>query len=524
MKRLENYTRYRAYYFFGALDQNSAWNLIYSHLDMISSFLYASDSTRFSCRMGTHAQQPDNHRTGPFAKLVMENWKQSNADVIYQMGILWALIYDSTIIKHIRRGGEVYPYIIDPSCFGVYREDIPMLDRQEAFVHVYYITKSALEKRLALHPKRDEIIKKAEDSFAKIETATQAPSLVNQIILSSGMPGIPMQSVIGQGNTVTAAPNDFVAQMDVPVVEMQEVYVWNDEIDDYQVITLASGTNIVYDRQNIFLPKSPEFEGEHGFVQLCPNPLPDYFFGQSEISKLYPIQDKLNDRMLDIERLEKKQIDPPSAWGGMGLPDKLDAFNSPGANIAIGDPSFKRETFVPQIPEHVYAAVQRFQDQMDTVSGLSNVVQGKGESGVRSAGHASKLLTVGSSRVKKRAQIIEDAIEKGATIYGRCAYVDETEPLLDDTGVPFIPNQMDPHFFVEIDAHSNSPIFEENQKELALMLLKTKAITRERFIQMLHPPMEQELLRDLKEKIIPGEEKAAKAQAEASQAKAIGGK
>lgn len=525
MRRIEQYTRYRAYYLFGTGGEAvSAWNLIYPHLDQISSFLYASDSTRFSVKMGAHAQHSDKGRTGPFAKLVMEAWKTSNADVIYQMGILWALIYDSIFIKHIRRGGEVYPYIVDPGCFGVYREDVPMLDRQEAFVHVYYITKTALEKRLAMHPKRDEILKSAVDSFSKIDTASSMPSLINQIILTSGQPGMGMTSLTGEANMSLTSPDDFVAQIDVPVVEMQELYVWNDDIDDYQVITLASGNIIVYDRQNIFLPRTKEYEGEHGFVQICPNPLPDYFWGQSEVSKLAAIQDKLNSRMDDIERLERKQVDPPNAWGGMGLPeDKLAAFNNPGADIAISDPSFKRETFIPNFPEHVYASVDRFQAQMDTISGLPNVVQGKGESGVRSAGHAGKLLTVGSSRAKKRSQIIEDSLEKGATIYGRCLWVDEDKEIYDDHGHPFIPNQMNPDFLVEIDAHSNSPIFEENQREMATLLLKSKSITRERYIQMLHPPMEEELLRDLKEKIIPSEQADAKAKAEAEAAKQMAG-
>ena len=511
-KRLEQYSKWRSYYFFGTAGDEvpSAWNLVYSHLDLVTSFLYASDSTRFSVRMGSHADRSDRTRTGAFAKRVMESWKQSNADVIYQMGILWALVYDTTLIKHIRRNGELYPFMVDPACFGVYREDVPMLDRQEAFVHTYYITKSALSKQLALHPRRDEILKTATDSYTKIDTSSNTPPFIEGVILTSGQPGLGMSSLIGEANINLSAPPDYRAQLDVPVIEMQETYVWNDAIDDYQTVTMASGNVVVYDRRNIFMPRTREFEGEHGFVQICPNPLPDYFWGQSELSKLTFIQDKLNARMADIERLEAKQVDPPNAWGGMGLPeDKLAAFNSPGADIAFGDANFKRETFIPTVPEHIYNALDRYQQQMNTVSGLENTVQGKGESGVRSAGHAGKLLTVGSARPKKRGMIIEDSLEKGATLYGRAIYIDDTDELYDDNGIPFIPAQMNPNFYVEIDAHSNSPIFTEDQRAMADKLLASHSINRERYIQMYHPPMEEELLRDLREKIIPGEEKAA---------------
>jgi hypothetical protein len=207
----------------------------------------------------------------------------------------------------------------------------------------------------------------------------------------------------------------------------------------------------------------------------------------------------------------------------MGLPeDKLDSMNTPGTNLAHGDAAFKRESYVPVIPEHIYESVNRFQAHMDVVSGLPNVVQGKGESGVRSAGHAGKLLTVGSARPKKRALIIEKSLEQGATLYGRCLWVDETDELFDEEDVPFIPNQMNPHFYVDVDAHSNSPVFMENQQLMSDRLLKARAINRERYIQMNHPPMEEELLRDLKEKIIPGEQKAAELEMQMEREKTAG--
>ena len=509
--RLEQYTFNRSMYFYGTTDSApSAWNLLFSHLDTVTSFLYASDSTRFSVTMGAHAPKSDRKRTGAFSKLVQEEWKKSNADVIMQMAILWALVYDTTLVKHIRRrNGRVDPYVIDPACFGVYRDDVPMLDRQEAFVHVYYMTKSDLAKRISLHPKREEILKAATDSYTKKDTASSTPPIVDRIILSSGVPGEGLQGLVGEANVNIGTIADYNAQLAIPVIEMQEIYVWDDAQDDYQVCTMAGEQAIVFDRKNIFLPRSKDFEGEHGFVQVCPNPLPDYFWGQSEVSKLTPIQNKLNARMEDIERLEQKQVDPPTSWGGMGLPDKLDAFNSPGASIAIGDPNYKRDSFIPTVPEHVYTSLARFQDYMDTVSGLSNVVQGKGESGVRSAGHAGKLLTVGTARPKKRAMIIEDSLDQSATLFGKCLYVGTTEELYDENDVPFIPAEMSPNFTVGVDAHSNSPIFIEQQALLSDRLLKARAITRKRYIMMNAPPAEDAVLRELEEIIEPAEAKAA---------------
>jgi hypothetical protein len=177
--------------------------------------------------------------------------------------------------------------------------------------------------------------------------------------------------------------------------------------------------------------------------------------------------------------------------------------------VAIGDPNFRRETFVPNIPEHIYASLARYQDYMDTVSGLSNVVQGRGESGVRSAGHAGKLLTVGTARPKKRAMIIEDSLDQSATLFGKCLYVGTTEELYDENDVPFIPAEMSPNFTVGVDAHSNSPIFMESAQLLSDRLLKARAITRKRYIQLNAPPAEESIIRELEEIIEPAEAKAA---------------
>ena len=69
----------------------------------------------------------------------------------------------------------------------------------------------------------------------------------------------------------------------------------------------------------------------------------------------------------------------------------------------------------PQILGH-FCDIDRLDAMFDDTSGINNVMQGQGEHGVRSSGHASQLARLGSSRVKKRAMIIEDCLEKLATL------------------------------------------------------------------------------------------------------------
>lgn len=515
--RLTHYAQNRRWFLYGTGDgeEPSRSNKIYSHLDTVTSFLYAMDTTRFSIKLGQRANPTDYDRKESFANRVNEEWKSSNADLIWDVSVLFSLLYDSVFVKHIRRGRQLHPFYVDPACFGVYRDDVPMLDRQEAFAHVFYMTHSDLGRRLRFHPKRDDILKRVSETYSKKDTAEQMPQIMNLINMVQTQ-----TNLIGEVNVPTQLMPDYKADIRVPLVEMCELWIWDDSIDDYRTVTMASDIACVYDRQNIFMPRNDAvraWEPEHPFVQVCPNPLPDYFWGVAEVDRLIPLQMERNQIKANIARLQAKQVDPPSAWSGMGLnEDKLDAFNDPGANVNVGaDGMAKRESYVPSIPADVYTSLHENDAAFDETSGLTNVLAGRGESGVRSSGHASKLASLGSSRPKKRALIIEDSLEKSATLYGKAMFLDDDDELHDEKGQKFIIAQMSPHFSVEVDAHSNSPVFAENQRENAAIMLKARAITRKRFIQMMAPPMQDDLIRDLETKIIPGEQAAARAQQEA---------
>jgi hypothetical protein len=66
---------------------------------------------------------------------------------------------------------------------------------------------------------------------------------------------------------------------------------------------------------------------------------------------------------------------------------------------------------------------------------------------------------------------------------------------VDEEGNKFIPEQFTKDYVVKVDAHSNSPIFTEDMRQLAFNMYKAQAIDRESLIDLLEPPMKQ-LLKD----------------------------
>ena len=243
--------------------------------------------------------------------------------------------------------------------------------------------------------------------------------------------------------------------------------------------------------------KSMFLKGELPFVQVCPNPQFDYYWGQSEVQRLIFLQQLRNHRMTEILDLLSKQVNPPKVFTGfMGITDeKAFAFNRAGGQVSSDMPGAKVDALAPAMPKELFEVIHEVDAMFSEASGISSVLSGRGETGVRSAGHASQLARLGSSRAKKRALIVEDSLEKVATLYLKLMQAYDNTHFLDEEGNKFIAEQFTRDFVVKVDAHSNSPIFTEDLRQLAFNLYKAKAIDQESLLDLLEPPMKQ-LLKD----------------------------
>lgn len=498
-ERKADYSSLRSWYLFGnGPDESPAlYNKIYPHIDQLTSFLYSAETTRFSIDLGAAVPQEEHNKIPALTRALNDEWLSSNADQVFSTAVTWALDYNSTFVKLVVNKG-IHPYLVEPSTMGVLREDTPYLDRQEAFVQTYYITKSELYNRLYSHPNREAIVKRVSSTQHE---RTEVANGIERIILSQSNP-----TMYGNVNLDLAGLNKYKATVAEDTVEMTELWVWNDDTNDYQVITKADPDVIIYDRpgETVFL------KGECPFVQICPNPLYDYFWGMSEVQRLIFLQQLRNKRMAEILDLLSKQVAPPTALIGFtGIMDEKNfALNRAGGLLATDMPSAKVEKLAPQIPPDLFREIGEIDLMFEEASGIVSVLQGRGEQGVRSSGHASQLARLGSSRAKKRALIIEDSLEKLATLYLKCMQQYNNTHFKDINGIPFIAEQFTSDFVVKVDAHSNSPIFTEDQRTLAFNLFKAGVIDKESLLDMLDPPMKQ-LLKDRLKKM---EEKQALAQ------------
>jgi len=486
-ERKADYSSLRSWFLFGSGPDEPPciFNKIYPHIDQLTSFLYSAETTRFSINVGAAVSGQEQIKVPKLTLALNDEWLNSNADQVFSSALTWSLVFGTTFIKLVVNNG-IHPYMVEPASIGVLREDTPYTDRQEAIVQTYYITKSELYNRLYSHPKREQIVKRITTS---VHSKTEdLPEGVDRILMSQTNP-----TLYGTVNLDLGGVNRYKARVSEETVKMYELWVWNDETLDYQVVTMADPDVFIYDRPGA----SMFLKGELPFVQVCPNPQYDYYWGQSEVQRLIFLQSLRNNRMTEILDLLSKQVNPPTALTGFTgiLDEKNFALNRAGGLLSSDMPNAKAERLAPEMPATLFEVIHEVDSMFSEASGISSVLSGRGESGVRSAGHASQLARLGSSRAKKRALIVEDSLEKVATLYLKLMQQYDNTHFLDEQGNKFVAEQFTRDYVVKVDAHSNSPIFTEDLRQLAFNLFKAQAIDKESLLDLLEPPMKQ-LLKD----------------------------
>ena len=514
--RQQFYDFLRAFYLFGTDGSVVApFNKIFPHIDLLAAFLYSSETTKFMTQLGVSAKEVEHKRVSSLNKGVNDIWLASNTDRIVSYATTWGLVYGSEIVKCGFRVNEhtktltLQPASVHPGSMGVLREDVPYIDQQEAITHSYYITKSQLESELKDHPEKEKILANANTTTG---TTDEQPSGVARLIMGAMSPmngNVSGEVEMGSGVNV-----DYIADIAEEMIQMVELWVWDDDLNDYRTVTKIKDGATIYDRKNIFLT------GEQPFVFISPNPLPFYIWGMSEVSGLIPLQAWRNKRIEQIQKLLDLQVTPPTAISGYGIIEEKYAAFLAGGLISPMDGmgmNGKVERFAPDISSDIYSMIHEIDQSFNEHSGLPNTLQGKGDTQVRSGKQASELSRLGSARIKRRSLVEEDSLEHIATIYLKLMQRYDTTVYTDESGVAFTAEQFTNDFVVKVDAHSNSPIFIEDKKELAFQLYEQKIISAERVLEMIDAPDKEIMKRELKE--IQAQQAAAHKEAEAFELK-----
>ena len=114
-QRKTNYNTLRNYFLFGAApnDSPAAFNKIYPHIDQLVSFLYSAETTRFNINIGASVNKQEHRKIPTLIEALQDAWLDSNADMVFNDALTWALCFNSTFIKLAWRN-SVHPFFVEP--------------------------------------------------------------------------------------------------------------------------------------------------------------------------------------------------------------------------------------------------------------------------------------------------------------------------------------------------------------------------------------------------------------------------
>jgi hypothetical protein len=290
------------------------------------------------------------------------------------------------------------------------------------------------------------------------------------------------------------------------VVVMHEVWV-RDETD-YVTLQLIEPDILIaplHKKSNLL-----GIEGTQPYRLIQPNEVTNWFWGRSELVDLIEPQALLATWCDDTRRLMGLQIDKIlGITGDAGITDEIYAqmrvsgfMNLPqGADI---------KDITPKLPNELIPMLKFCIEMINTLGGFPEIMQGKGEPGVRAGSHANTLLKTASPSLRDRSLLVERqcAMCADLTLQMMEAKDDENywikadEPLKDVEETKFLLAELPDDWRVTIDSHSSSPIFSDENEQLIFQSLKSGVVTPEYVLETMPYPHKETAQLQLREKQI----------------------
>lgn len=519
--RCEQIAHWKSYYFTGKKDGSPAvYNRCFPHVDRLASMLFSPVDARFDIEFDA-TEKSNVHAMGrASARFLNREFHRCGIDLNFAEAVNWALVKGATIVKTIphmkpdpkatketpERMRWMYDglqsWLIQPELFGVLREDIAELDYQDAFVCSQYLTPNAFRRAITGNPREKELYDQVLARQKKPEETRMDEDFFHQIIIG----GVTPVNTKGTTSTGTGKVNIFGVpqpfldpKVQRTLIRVDELWVKDDARQDYTTLRLVG--DIMVNGRDIH-ENLHGVVGQHGFTKICPNETAGYFWGMSEIAQIYRLQDMLNSQIDTIRQLARLKSDPPRAFIGFaGMnQQKYKVLKRAGGMIAEDSPAAKIETLAPEIPKELFDLLEKTLQMFDDVAGFTPIISGEGEQGVRSGVHANTLHRNSSPRMRDRALLVERQLIEVGDDAMSLMQAKKARVFAADDGGQFLLDQLPDDARVTVDSHTASPAFAEDAQVKADKLIRVGAITPEDYIMLTHPPHEDRLAAQAKQR------------------------
>jgi len=508
-ERGQIYSRAAQYYYTGSWNVQAAiYNKVKPFIDKLAGFLMQPTDVRFQISFDSGEPETVLDRAQLVAEKLSADFRQTDSDVTFAEAVVWALVNGCQMLK-LSPDGEAFKIAqVHPTHFGVLSETTVALDEQEAFVHVSYPTISRLNSDLyaSNHPRRREIIATVMEARRTSSDEDDSP-FIHQMVVGGLQP-------LGDVNEMPEAAGIVqIFGMPTPWRPQKKFSEWNQTVrhcelwikdqargGDYTTIQLVYPDIIIYgDDQRKNLSRVP---GRSAFIKIQAQPVPGYFWGRSTIADVQMLQDTLNKRLRDLKVMWDRNARAPQVFSGFTSVTEEAYYKiiNEGGFLSDPNPNAKAQKLVEPPPPGYMEELQFLFQMFDEAGGFSPIMSGQGEPGVRAGVHAQTLVRTSSPRLIDQAARIERQLAETGFLGLRIMQAMDGYIYTTENGTQFLLTDLPGNLQVEVDSHSASPAFSEDNRQVAIALARAGAVDAEDLVHMLHPPGAALLLARLKQR------------------------
>jgi hypothetical protein len=505
------YGRASQYYYQGTWSERAAiYNKVKPFIDKLAGFLMQPTDVRFALVYDTSQDDSVLERGQLVSEKLSADYTSTDSDVTFAEAVVWSLINGCAILKHVPTEDHGFGIgQIHPQNFGVLGETTMSLDEQEAFCHVSYPTISRLRSMLEHHPRRRQIMDEVEAGRSGDRDAENVPQYFHQMVVGG------LQPLGGPGGATSPEAAGIVNVFPVPTpwrpnrkltptVKHCELWIKDrDREGDYTTIQCIYGAEPIIIEGDIQRRNLSRIPGRHPFVKVQAQPTPGYFWGRSWIADVQMLQDVLNKRMRDNQVQWERNSRAPQVFSGFSSITEEQYFKiiNEGGFINDPNPNAKATKMLEPPPPNYLEELQFLFQLFDEAAGFTPVMSGQGEPGVRAGVHAQTLVRTSTPRLIDQAARIERQLAESGYLCVRIMQaMDAHIYTTGDNKIEFTLHEIPDDFQVQVDSHSASPAFAEDNKQTSIALARAGAIDAEDLIHLLHPPGAELLLSRLRQR------------------------
>lgn len=514
-ERRSLYEKRRRYFLYGQdADEKVRFNRLKSHMKLVSSFLFSPESLVYNIAPPKNADEPSIQKFLALQDDFNEDVHDSGIADVFSEAVLWALNFDTMVVKLGWNDtiGQGTAELVEPSSFGVFREDKMDFASQPAMNHSFLLDYDEACSRLERAGKADKIPDIQSEGQA---TENGLPPILNQLIVTATGGENLMGNIMGSVNPSYEPSPHFHAKLISPMVRFNETWVWDDDANDYRIFHSLSGPILLSDSKDTIkalkaMGKGTTYDSEtnwyikkeNPFVPVTPYGLYNYFWGDCHQEDIIPLQNWSTERLIQINELLEQNVDPAKTFTGyQGLADeKMATFGDPGTYVADAMPGAKVEEHRPPVNEDLFREFNEIGSLMMESSGLTETVSGRSSGGARGGAQQKQMQITGGGQIRKVAVGLEKSLVRMGDIFLKLKIKNDDSHIKLPGNEEFVAAQVEEGFSLRVDGHSHSPLFTLETKEIAATLFKAQAIDQEWLIRMINPTQRQNLLHSLRQR------------------------